>query len=140
MTGLKTSELAQAAGVNSETLRYYERRGLLPEPPRRESGYRVYPVEHVERVRFIKGAQALGFTLEEIRDLLELRVDEDATQADVRERANSKVHSIEAKITVLQHMREALLHLVEQCHGDGPTSECPILEALPDHAFSNIDA
>ena len=138
-TGLTTSKLAQAAGINSETLRYYERRGLLPEPPRRESGYRIYPVDSVERLRFIKGAQALGFTLEEIRELLELRVNEQATQADVRERAEAKVSGIETKIAALQQMRDALLNLVNQCHGDGPTSECPILDALPTQAFLKLD-
>ena len=66
MNGLRSGELAKAADVNVETLRYYERRGLLPEPPRRESGYRVYPAESISRLRFIKGAQELGFTLEEI--------------------------------------------------------------------------
>lgn len=131
LQGLTAGKLAKAALVNVETLRYYERRGLLPEPPRKDSGYRVYPDTAVERLHFIKGAQALGFTLEEIRDLLNLRVDEHAHRADVRRRAQEKVEHIERKILALQAMRDALGDLIEQCHGDGPTADCPILEAIP---------
>jgi Hg(II)-responsive transcriptional regulator len=130
MTGYTTGKLAKAAGVKNETLRYYERRGLLPEPPRRASGYRMYPAESVERLQFIKGAQALGFTLEEIRELLDLRVSEHAGQADVRKRAIAKVADIDAKLDALQQMRIALLYLIDLCEGDGPTSDCPILDAL----------
>ncbi len=130
MNGLTSSKLAKAAGVNVETLRYYIRRGLLPEPPRRDSGYRMYPPENVERLRFIKSAQELGFTLEEIQQLLSLRVDENATAEDVRQQAQEKVTQIDAKIAALQQMRDALGHLIEQCHGEGPTSDCPILDAL----------
>ena len=130
MTGLTTSKLAKAAGVNVETLRYYERRGLLPEPPRRDSGYRMYPPENVERLRFIKGAQELGFTLDEISQLLTLRVDEEATAGDIRRQSQEKVAQIDAKIAALQHMRDALTNLIGQCHGEGPTSDCPILDAL----------
>ena len=130
MATLTTSKLAKAAGVNGQTVRYYERRGLLPEPPRSESGYRMYPIGHVERLRFIKSAQELGFTLVEIQQLLTLRVDEQATAADVRHRSEEKVTQIDAKISALQQMREALMHLVDQCHGEGPTSDCPILDAL----------
>ena len=131
LQGLSAGKLAKAAVVNVETLRYYERRGLLPEPPRKESGYRVYPETAVERLRFIKGAQALGFTLEEIRDLLNLRVDEHAHRTDVRHRAQEKVEDIERKIKALQAMQDALHDLIEQCHGDGPVADCPILDAMP---------
>lgn len=129
--GLSAGKLARAAKVNVETLRYYERRGLLPEPPRKASGYRVYPGTAVERLHFIKGAQALGFTLEEIHELLHLRVDEHASRADVRRRAQEKVVDIELRIIALEAMRAALNDLIAHCHGDGPTSECPILEAMP---------
>ena len=135
MSGLTTGKLARAADVNVETLRYYERRGLLPDPPRRDSGYRQYPPESVERLRFIKGAQELGFTLEEIKELLTLRVDESATKADVRQRSQAKVKQIEGKIQALQTMREALTDLIDQCSGEGPTSDCPILEAMETHQF-----
>lgn len=135
MSEMTSGQLAKAAHVNTETLRYYERRGLIPEPPRRESGYRTYPEESVERLNFIKGAQGLGFTLEEIKDLLELRVDESASSGEVRRRAQTKVAQIDEKIRKLQQMRDALDHLIEQCRGEGPTSECPILEAMELHTF-----
>lgn len=138
MTGLTSGKLAKAVGINTETLRYYERRGLLPEPPRRDSGYRVYPPESIERLRFIKSAQELGFTLEEIDQLLSLRVDETATAGDVRRQAQEKVAQIDAKIATLQQMRDALAHLVHQCHGEGPTAECPILDALSTSPVSAI--
>ena len=130
MKGLRSGQLAQRANVNVETLRYYERRGLLPVPPRRESGYRVYPLESVARLHFIKRAQELGFTLEEIQELLVLRVEEGASKNDVRNRAQDKVAQIDTKISALQRMRDALSHLIDQCHGDGATSDCPILEAM----------
>jgi Hg(II)-responsive transcriptional regulator len=135
VAGLSTGKLAKAADVNVETLRYYENRGLLPEPPRRLSGYRQYPLESVNRLRFIKGAQELGFTLEEIKELLSLRVDERATKGDVRVRAEQKVRQIERKIARLQKMQEALLHLIHECSGKGPASDCPILEAMETHQF-----
>lgn len=130
MNSLRSGQLAKAANVNVETLRFYERRGLIPEPPREQSGYRLYPVESISRLRFIKGAQELGFTLGEIQDLLTLRVDETASKADVRKRSNEKIKQIEEKISTLELMRNALRHLVDKCHGDGPTSDCPILEAM----------
>ena len=137
--GLSTGKLAKAAGVNIETLRYYENRGLIPEPPRRASGYRHYPEESVERLRFIKGAQELGFTLTEIKELLTLRVDATASKGDVRQRAQEKVVQIEEKIQALEQMRNALAHLIQQCIGEGPTSDCPILEAMELHQFKDID-
>ncbi|MBX3014471.1 MAG: MerR family DNA-binding protein [Caldilineaceae bacterium] len=135
MRGLTRGKLAQAVEVNSETLRYYEQRGLLPTPPRRASGYRVYPPESVERLRFIKGAQELGFTLEEIKELLALRVDEHASKGDIRQRTEQKVQQIERKIQALEQMRDALTALVQQCSGEGPLSDCPILEAMANQAF-----
>ena len=131
LTGLSAGKLAKAADVNVETLRYYEKRGLLPEPPRKESGYRVYPESAVERLKFIKGAQVLGFTLEEIQELLDMRLDTKANRADVRLSATKKIDDIQEKIEALEQMKQALEHLVHQCHGDGSTAECPILEAIP---------
>lgn len=138
MNGLRSGQLAATANVNVETLRYYERRGLLPEPPRRESGYRVYPVESVPRLRFIKGAQELGFTLEEIQELLALRVTEEVSKTEVRNRAQDKVAQIDTKINALQQMRDALSHLIEHCHGDGPTSDCPILEGMEHYLVPDL--
>lgn len=130
MESLKIGQVAQLAEVGVETIRFYERRGLLEEPPRRASGYRQYPPEAVARMRFIRGAKELGFSLQEIKELLELRVDANATCADVKSRANGKILDIEHKIESLESMRAALDELVAACSGRGPVSECPILEAM----------
>ena len=130
MQGLKVGEVAKHAGVNLQTIHYYERRGLLPEPPRTDSNYRLYSADTVLRVRFIKRAQELGFTLEEIRELLSLRAAPRARCGDVRGRAEAKVRDIDTRIHTLQAMRKALTKLVGECSGRGPVTECPILEAL----------
>jgi MerR family copper efflux transcriptional regulator len=127
---LKIGEVAGRGGVNLQTIRYYEREGLLPPPPRLESGYRMFPESAVRRVRFIKRAQELGFTLAEIRELLSLRVDRKRGSATVKALAESKIHDIEAKIRALEAMKRALAHLSAKCSGHGPASECPILEGL----------
>ena len=128
--GLKIGEVAEQGGVNLQTIRYYEREGLLPEPPRLASGYRIFHKSAVRRVRFIKRAQELGFSLAEIRELLSLTGNADAGAQDVRERARAKLADIEAKIQSLQAMKHALTALAESCPGCGPLSECPILDAL----------
>ena len=125
-----TGELARRAGVNVETLRFYERKGLLPVPPRRPSGYREYPAESVPRIRFIKRAQELGFTLGEIRELLTLRVQPGATPAEVRERAERKLADIRQKLSDLKAIERALGKLTAACSGDGPLADCPILHHL----------
>ena len=130
MGTLTIGQLAKKAQVNIETVRYYERRGLLPEPPRKESGYRQYSENDVSRLLFIKRAQTLGFTLKEILELLNLRVDPDTTCGDVKRRAEAKIGDIEQKILALQKMKKALAKLAATCRGGGPTRECPILEAL----------
>jgi Hg(II)-responsive transcriptional regulator len=127
---MMTSELARRAGVNVETLRFYERKGLLPEPPRRASGYRQYPADDVRRIRFIKRAQELGFTLGEVRELLALRVRPGTTAADVRERAQRKLTDVRRKMAELAAIERALVKLTESCDGRGPTGECPILHHL----------
>jgi len=127
---LKLGDLAAAAGVNRETIRYYERRGLVAEPPRSGKGYRLYGADAERRIRFIKQAQALGFTLEEVAELLELRVSATATCADVRERAQQKVADVERRIAALEAMRRTLTGIAAQCHGTGPVGDCPILDAL----------
>ena len=129
---LKIGELARAADVGVETIRYYERRGLLARPPRRASGYRRYPPQAVHRVRFIRRAQALGFTLREIEELLALRVDDERSCADVRALARAKLQDIERRVAELQQMGRALERVARRCRGRGPTSECPILEVLDD--------
>jgi MerR family mercuric resistance operon transcriptional regulator len=130
MEHLKTGELAKRAGVNVETLRFYERKGLLPVPPRRESGYREYPAESVRLIQFIKRAQELGFSLGEIREVLALRVQPGTTCADVRERAEHKIDDVRQKIADLRAIERALQKLTATCTGSGPLSECPILENL----------
>ncbi len=127
---ISTSALAKRGGVNLETIRYYERTGLLPKPPRSGAGYRQFPPESVRRVRFIKRAQELGFSLKEIKELLALRIAPGSTRADVRKRAEAKIADIEGKVQHLRAMRKALVRLTESCCGSGPASDCPILESL----------
>jgi Cu(I)-responsive transcriptional regulator len=123
------SQTARAAGVNTQTLRYYERRGLLPKPSRRGSGYREYSPDAVRMVRFIKRAQALGFSLDEIEQLARLRGVRRSERHRVRAIAGRKIADIDRKIAHLQSMREALTTLVRSCHGGGAAA-CPIIEAL----------
>ena len=130
MVSLKIGEVAEAGGVNLQTIRYYEREGLLPKPPRLPSGYRMFPETAVRRVRFIKRAQELGFSLTEIRDLLSLREDGGAGAQDVRDRAKAKIAEIDEKICALRAMKDALNRLAERCPGCGPLTDCPILDAL----------
>ena len=127
---LKIGEVAERGGVNLQTIRYYEREGLLPEPPRLQSGYRMFPENTVRRVRFIKRSQEIGFTLAEIRELLAIRIDEDRNSSDVRALAEAKITDIEGKIQTLHRMKEALGRITERCSGCGPSSECPILESI----------
>ncbi len=127
---MRIGNLAQHAGVNIETIRYYERRGLIPEPPRRRSGYREYTRDSLDRIRFIRRAQEVGFTLNEILELLSLRVDPETTCADIRKRAEAKIIEVEGKIRALGKMKKALNTLKTACQGRGPSSECPILDAL----------
>lgn len=127
---LRTGEVAARAGVNVQTLRYYERRGLLQEPGRRPSGYREYLPDAVQLVRFIKRAQELGFTLSEIEDLLRLRSEQKASCSEVRATAQTKMDDIELKIRSLRAMKRALGVLVNSCTSGGSIRECPILEAL----------
>lgn len=129
---MRIGKVAAEAGVNVQTLRYYERRGLLPEPERGTSGYRAYDPDTVRLVRFIKRAQELGFTLREIEDLLELR-QSPRRGADVRALAAAKVSDIEHRIRQLRAMRSALWGLVEACDCERGAPTCPIIEAL-DHS------
>ncbi len=134
MRELTIGGVAKRAGVHVETLRYYERRGLVDEPPRTPSNYRAYPAETVRRVRFIKRAQELGFKLEEINELLALRATPKARCSAVKRRAQTKLDDIDEKIRDLRRMEKALTDLVGQCSGRGPITECPILEAIDDEA------
>jgi Cu(I)-responsive transcriptional regulator len=123
------AEAARAAGVNPQTLRYYERRGLLKAAGRRRSGYREYAPDDVRRLRFVKRAQDLGFSLEDVRELLALRDVTPSRRAAVRAIAARRAADLSARIADLQRMRDALEHLVSTCHASRHP-ECPILEAL----------
>jgi Cu(I)-responsive transcriptional regulator len=127
------TETAREAGVNTQTLRYYERRGLLPRPPRRGAGYRDYPADAVRIVRFIKNAQALGFSLDEIEELVRLRGVRRGERQKVRAIAERKIADIDRKIAQLQSMRDALDQLAASCRHGG-AAECPIIEALTEVA------
>jgi MerR family mercuric resistance operon transcriptional regulator len=124
-------QLARRAGVGIQAVRYYERRHLLPAAARRASGYREFKPAALVRLRFIRRAQELGFTLSEIAELLALRLDPHTTAADVKARAEQKIDEIDGKIRDLERIRHGLTHLAGRCRGGrGPTGDCPLLDAL----------
>jgi MerR family transcriptional regulator, copper efflux regulator len=129
---LTIGTVAKRAGVPIDTIRYYEREGLLPEPLRRASGYRSYNDSAVSRLRFIRRAKDLGFTLDEIRDLLALSADRHRGVKAVRERAQQRLERIDARIAELTRIRKGLEQLIEACPGRGDPEQCPILRALAD--------
>jgi Hg(II)-responsive transcriptional regulator len=133
---MRIGEVAGAAGVNVQTVRYYERRGLLEEPPRTPSGYRTYEAGAVDRIRFIQRAQDLGFTLNEIEELLELRVEDAHGCPGVEARTARKLEEVRRKITELRRMEAVLEELVTACRSRSPTTECPILRALEEDPAS----
>lgn len=139
MKELRSGDLAKAAGVNLETIRFYERQKLLPKPPRTAAGYRLFPADAVQRVRFIRRAQTLGFSLREIRELLALSPTTGASCKTVRERAENKIQDIEQKIAALEAMSKALRKLTDSCSGRGPLTRCPILECLSGEKEMNCD-
>lgn len=125
---LTRGELARLAGVGIETVRFYEREGLLAEPARTPAGYRQYGEDVVARLQFIQRAKELGFTLNDTKELLSLRVDPSCE--DVKARAEAKIADIEEKIKTLQRMKKSLARLTTECGGKGGGRECPILDAL----------
>ncbi len=140
METLTIGQVAREAGIGVETVRFYEREQLLDPPTRRPSGYREFTPEAVARLRFIKQAQRLGFTLREIRELLTLKLTPGATRAQVREQAVAKIADIDQRIRELKRMKKALTPLIEACDGHGDVEGCPILDALerpcPHHSAS----
>jgi MerR family mercuric resistance operon transcriptional regulator/MerR family gold-responsive transcriptional activator of gol and ges genes len=126
--------VAAEVGVNVQTIRYYERRGLLVPPGRSASGYRQYADDAVGRLRFIKHAQGLGFSLEEVRGLLELRVLAGAACDAVERSTRQHIERVQGKIRGLQRIARTLERLVTACEARQTTDACPILEALEDHA------
>lgn len=129
-SSLTIGAVAKRAGVAIDTIRYYEREGLLPEPARRPSGYRSYGEDTVAQLRFIRRAKNLGFTLEEIRELLALSADRQRGVKAVKQRAQQRLAEIEARIAELQRVRAGLAQLIEACPGHGKPEQCPILRAL----------
>lgn len=127
---MRIGRVAQQADVNIQTLRYYERRGLLPHIERLASGYREYDVATVPLVRFIKNAQELGFTLREIGELVELRANRSRSQGEVRQLANEKIEEMDRRIRQLVSMKDELNELVERCNSGGPKGECVIIDAM----------
>ncbi len=126
---LTIGRVARRAGVGVETVRFYQRQGLIEEPPRRLTGYREYDEEVVSRLGFIRRAKDLGFTLREIKELLSLRRDPSMPAADVKRRVEAKIADIENKVRSLQEMKRALAKLTSACGGH-TTAECPLLHAL----------
>ncbi len=127
---MKIGEVAKAAGVGIDAVRFYERKGLLPEPARRPSGYREYSAGVVLSLCFIRRAKELGFSLKEISELLSLEGNPEATSSDVKRLAEEKLSDLERKIRALQRMRRALRNVVDECAGRGPVSSCSILRSL----------
>ena len=129
MSGLSIGKLAKTCEVKIDTVRYYERKGLILPIERTESGYRVYSQDSVKRLHFIRKAQSLGFTLEEIKELLELSEMPEADCADIRDRASKKIADVEIRIADLISIKESLKELSGYCPGKGkPLSECSILK------------
>lgn len=127
---LTRSGLARATGVHKETIRFYEQKGILQQPSRSASGYRLYDTRTVHQIQFIKRAQELGFTLTEIADLLKLRSLPDTSSHEIRNMSLQKVALIDQKIRDLRSMRNTLLKLTKTCDGESPVTSCPIIAAM----------
>jgi DNA-binding transcriptional MerR regulator len=129
MTTLIIGKLAAAAGVGIDTVRFYERAGLLKKAARTPSGYRKYAPGDAERLRFVRRAKALGFSIEQVGELLRLN-DGGGRRKAVRAVAAKRLAQIEQRLAELERMRKSLRHLLHECHGDGPLEGCPIVEAV----------
>ena len=130
MDSFTIGQVSKKANVNIETIRFYERRGLIKPISRKESGYRIFSEEAVKQLKFIKHAKDLGFTLKEILELLSLRIKPRTKCEDIKKRAEKKILDIEDKMAMLDRMKQALKKLSVACQINEPTSHCPILEAL----------
>jgi MerR family copper efflux transcriptional regulator len=130
MQSLTIGALAKRGGVHLETIRYYERRGLMPPPARKSSGHRAYASAAVERLQFIRRAQALGFSLAEIKELLAFKAPPDRSCAEAAKRIQDKLREIEEKIKDLRAIQRTLSRMKKSCEGHCLVSECPILESL----------
>ena len=130
METIKIGRLAELSGVSIDTVRYYEREGLLPKPARRPSGYREYGQDDVERLRFVRRAKELGFTLTEIAELLSLAANRHSDMQGVRRKAEERLEQVEAKIKELRRVKRGLTDLIAACPGHGELDHCPIVAAL----------
>jgi len=130
MEKLTSGKLAKMAGINIESIRFYERKGLMPKPIRSDSGYRLYAIDDVKRIKFIKKAQKLGFTLKEINELLNLRIDEHNTCADVQMLIIKKTKEIELKIKEMKKIDKTLKEMQKLCSTNELEKECPFLDIL----------
>jgi Hg(II)-responsive transcriptional regulator len=135
---MRTSEVAAQAHVNTQTLRYYERRGLLPQPDRTLSGYRTYTADAVRVVRFIKRAQQLGFTLEEVEELLHLAQGGPDSCEEAEAMASTRIADLQDRIDELTGMRDALTRLVDTCDRPRTDRDCPILRDLEAAATATL--
>ena len=136
MHSFTIGQVARQAGVGIDTVRYYERNQLLPQAQRRLSGYREYRSDDVRRLRFIRRAKELGFTLAEIRELLTLSTDRERGVRGVKARAEARLAEVDRRVRELQEIRRGLKHLIAACPGHGPLDRCPILSALGEEASS----
>lgn len=127
---MQIGQLAQHTGVPIDTVRYYERQGILPPPQRQASGYRQYDPEDVARLRFVRRAKALGFSLAEVRELLALSSHPAADMAGLKAAASEKLADVDHKIAELERVRDGLKALIKACPGHGALAQCPILTAL----------
>ena len=127
---LNIGQVAKQTGVTVETVRFYEKQGLIEPPQRSQSGYRQYPEETTRRVHFIQHAKEVGFTLKEIGELLAMRQEPGTSCSDIKLRATQKIEAVDQKIRDLKRIREALARMILKCHGRGDLSNCPILEEL----------
>lgn len=128
---MRIGEVARESGVGAETVRFYAQKGLIVQPPRpRAGGFRDYPADIVHRIRFIRSAQELGFSLAEIAELLELEAGPSATCIDVRQRAQQKRNEVRTRIDNLKRIARMLDLLIDACPGEGPARSCSILEAI----------
>lgn len=130
MGTIRIGRLAELSGVSIDTVRYYEREGLLPKPARRPSGYREYGPDDVERLRFVRRAKELGFRLDEIAELLSLTDDRHADMKGVKRKAEERLEQVETKIAELQRVKRGLEKLITACPGHGELDGCPIVAAL----------
>lgn len=130
MTLLNIGQVAKQTGVTVETLRFYEKQGLVETPQRSDAGYRLYPPETVKRIRFIQHAKDVGFTLKDIGELLALRREPGTSCTDIKLRTTQKIEEVDKKIEDLQRIRDALARMILKCSGRGALSECPILAEL----------